>query len=183
MAKLAVETSVRITVAGVDLYADVVRPATGRHPAVVLRTPYDRKTAASTALQVGALRLAEAGYAVVIQDVRGRGESHGDFAPFVNEGLDGVATIEWVADQRWCTGAIGLAGSSYPAYCQTAIAAGGLEQVRAWVPALVPLDVRHRLDSPGRRLPQGVPFGLGGTRSSRSGNLASLADRRRSVPE
>lgn len=160
MARLTFETPAPATVAGASLAADIIRPATGRHPAVVVRTPYDRKTAASTALQVSALRLAEAGYAVVIQDVRGEGESAGVFDPFVNEAVDGIATIEWVADQRWCTGAVGMAGISYLAYCQTAVAAAGLEQLRAWVPALAPFDVPNGWIREGGALQSGFHAAL-----------------------
>lgn len=128
---------------GVRLVADVVRPADGgANPAVVMRTPYDRTTAASRSLQVDALGLAEAGYAVVLQDVRGRYSSQGEFTPFVNEGGDGAATIEWIAGQSWCNGRVGMAGISYNAYCQLAAAVLDPGPLGAWVPGLGPFDVR-----------------------------------------
>ncbi len=127
----------------VTLVADVVRPGgAGRWPAIVVRTPYGRNTTASRGLQVNALALAEAGYAVVIQDVRGRGESNGTFEPFVHEAADGVTTIEWTAAQPWCNGRVGTAGISYLAYTQLAAATRAPEPLQAWVPGLTPNDVR-----------------------------------------
>ena len=128
---------------GTGLATDVIRPAGGGSvPAVVVRTPYNRRTPASRGLQVDALGLAEAGYAVVIQDTRGRFASGGDFEPFVDEQDDGIDTIEWVAGQPWCNGRVGMAGISYLGYCQLAAAARGPEPLEAIIPGLTPCDVR-----------------------------------------
>ncbi len=56
---------------------------------------------------------AERGYAVVMQDVRGRGDSDGDFDFFFQEGEDGYDTIEWMAAQPWSNGDVCTAGVSY----------------------------------------------------------------------
>src|SRR4029434_590821 len=61
---------------------------------------------------------AERGYAVVIQDVRGRYQSEGEFRPYENEGRDGYDTIEWAAKQPWSNGSIGTFGLSYPGAVQ-----------------------------------------------------------------
>ena len=136
---------------GTGLATDVIRPAGGGSvPAVVVRTPYDRRTPASRSLQVDALGLAEAGYAVVIQDVRGRFASGGDFEPFVNEQADGVDTIEWVAVQPWCNGRVGMAGISYLGFCQLAAAVRGPEPLQAIMPGLTSCDVRDGWISEGR---------------------------------
>ncbi len=128
---------------GTGLATDVVRPTGGGPaPAVVVRTPYNRRTPASRSLQVDGLGLAEAGYAVVIQDVRGRFASGGHFEPFVNEQSDGVDTLEWVAAQPWCNGRVGMAGISYLGYCQLAAAARRPEPLQAIMPGLTPCDVR-----------------------------------------
>ena len=83
---------------GIRLATDVFRPAgPGRHPVVLLRTPYDRGQAAAFGLQINALHLVDAGFVVVTQDVRGRFASEGRFEPFRAEAADGVATIEWAA--------------------------------------------------------------------------------------
>src|SRR5688500_5913489 len=79
---------------GARLAADVYRPSgSGRWPVVLLRTPYDRRLGAAVGQQVNAVRLAAAGFAVVIQDVRGRFESEGEFYPFRDEAADGYDTI------------------------------------------------------------------------------------------
>lgn len=144
MHSVSVELGIDVVMSdGTTLAADVIRPAGGGPvPAVVVRTPYNRRTPASRGLQVDALGLAEAGYAVVIQDVRGRFASGGDFEPFVNEQADGVDTVEWTAAQRWCNGRVGMAGISYLGYCQLATAVGRPEPLRAIIPGLVPCDVR-----------------------------------------
>ena len=128
---------------GTKLATDVLRPAGGGSvPAVVVRTPYNRRTPASRGLQVNGLGLAEAGYAVVVQDVRGRFSSGGNFEPFVHEQADGVDTIEWAAAQPWCNGRVGMAGISYLGYCQLAAAVRRPEPLQAIMPGLTPCDVR-----------------------------------------
>ncbi len=141
---LRVDRHIAVTMPdGVRLAADVFRPARpGRHPAVLLRTPYDRGNAPSFGTQLNALLLAEAGYVVVTQDVRGRGGSEGTFTPFVDEPADGVATIEWAAGQPWSNGVIAMAGMSYCGYTQVLAARERPEPLRAWIPAFCPLDVR-----------------------------------------
>jgi len=99
---------------GVRLAATIYRPsAPGRYPVLVVRTPYNRAGAKGAATA-----LAEQGFAVVAQDVRGRFESPGDFYAFLNEGPDGYDTIEWAAAQRWSNGKVGTFGASYLAWDQ-----------------------------------------------------------------
>jgi putative CocE/NonD family hydrolase len=94
---------------GVSLVADVYRPdAEGRYPTLVERTPYDRKGGT-----MEAMTLAAAGYAVVVQDCRGRFDSDGEFDPFRHEAADGFDTIEWAAAQPWSNGKVGMYGGSY----------------------------------------------------------------------
>lgn len=144
MSALSVDTDIEVPAAGgVALATDVIRPAgAGRHPVVVMRTAYDRTTYASVALQVHALRLARAGYAVVLQDVRGRFGSGGEFEPFVNEQADGIATLEWVMSMPWSSGDVAMGGVSYNAFSQVAAATACPESLKAIVPALAPADVR-----------------------------------------
>jgi hypothetical protein len=97
---------------GVELRADVFRPAAGRWPALVQRTPYGRSPYPDTSIALNPVLAAESGYAVVIEDVRGRGNSQGEFHPFT-EREDGYDTVEWTARQDWCDGRVGLFGSSY----------------------------------------------------------------------
>ncbi|MCA9438941.1 MAG: CocE/NonD family hydrolase, partial [Candidatus Omnitrophica bacterium] len=62
--------------------------------------------------------LLDEGYAIVVQDVRGRFASEGVWDPFRNEARDGHDTLEWVGAQPWCNGKIGLAGGSYLGFTQ-----------------------------------------------------------------
>src|SRR5262245_58158256 len=119
---------------GVKLQADVLRPAgAGPFPTLVYRTPYDRKRAEDDAVVAGALAR---GYAVVLQDVRGRYGSQGEFVPYMNEGRDGFDTIEWAAAQPWSTGAVGTWGLSYPGAVQWLAAVESPPHLKAMVPAM-----------------------------------------------
>ena len=119
---------------GVRLRADVYRPAKeGRHPTLVYRTPYDRTRAEENEVLVQAL---SRGYAVVLEDVRGRYGSEGAFTPYVNEGRDGYDTIEWAAAQPWSTGEIGTFGLSYPGAVQWLAAVEAPPHLKAMVPAM-----------------------------------------------
>jgi putative CocE/NonD family hydrolase len=87
---------------GVTLRADVYRPDDGeKHPAIVVRTPYN-KVLSGNSDYLSAVHAAFAGYAVVIQDTRGRFASEGEFMPMMPEGQDGYDTIEAVAGaMKW----------------------------------------------------------------------------------
>ncbi|MCC7122519.1 MAG: CocE/NonD family hydrolase, partial [Gammaproteobacteria bacterium] len=99
---------------GVTLATDVYRPADdARHPVVLLRLPYNKEQPALLFLAGDILRIAHAGYAVVVQDCRGTWQSGGDFSPYFQEATDGADTIAWAAAQPWSTGAVGMMGASY----------------------------------------------------------------------
>jgi len=99
---------------GVRLATDVYRPAGGGpYPTVVQRTPYDKELPVLRNWSFDVLRAAQAGYAVVVQDTRGRFQSEGIFDAFTYEARDGADTIAWAATQSWSTGAVGMAGGSY----------------------------------------------------------------------
>ena len=109
---LQVSTNVAIPMRdGVRLYADVYWPD-GPEPFPVLlqRTPYNKILARA---MLDPLKAAEQGFAVVIQDTRGRYTSEGEFYAFRDEPLDGYDTVEWAAAQPWSSGKIGMFGSSY----------------------------------------------------------------------
>jgi len=96
---------------GVRLSADVYRPAAeGKFPVILLRTPYNKN--GKRALETGRY-FAARGYVVVYMDVRGRGDSEGQFVPYRNDGRDGYDAIEWCAAQPWSTGNVGTLGGSY----------------------------------------------------------------------
>lgn len=94
--------------------------APGPWPAILERTPYNKLGAP---LVLSAKYFASHGYAVVLQDVRGRFESEGEFYPFGNEGSDGVETVAWVRAQPWCDGRVATIGLSYSSCTQTSLAA------------------------------------------------------------
>ena len=99
---------------GTITYGDVFRPdAAGQYPGLLQRTPYDKSTPLPRMGSLDAVRAASHGYAVVIQDVRGRFSSDGEFYPFVDEINDGYDSVEWLASQSWCSGKVGMYGASY----------------------------------------------------------------------
>jgi putative CocE/NonD family hydrolase len=134
-----VDTGVAVPVRdGVVLRADVLRPpAQGRFPVLIYRTPYGRTEALDSEL----VRKAVArGYAVVVQDVRGRYGSEGDFEPYRHEGQDGYDTIEWAARQPWSSGTAGSFGLSYPGAVQWLAAVEQPPSLEAMVPAMTYSD-------------------------------------------
>lgn len=119
----------------VVLRADVYRPARGGpFPTLVYRTPYGKHEVVReyTTVQQAVAR----GYAVVVQDVRGRYKSAGTFEAYRQEGPDGFDTIEWAAAQSWSNGAVGMFGLSYPGAVQWLAAAERPPHLRAIVPAM-----------------------------------------------
>lgn len=106
----------------IDVYlpARGVEPLSGPFPTLLVRTPYDKSRDAT---QERADYFARRGYAVAIQDVRGRYASEGTFDFLVQEAEDGYDTVEWVVQQPWCNGKVGTFGTSYLAWVQNALAA------------------------------------------------------------
>jgi len=110
---------------GVTTYYDLFRPdAPGKHPCLLMRTPYDKSSYFSRVNSMDAVRAALRGYAVAIQDTRGRLSSEGRFQPFV-EAEDGYDTVETLASESWCTGKVGMYGSSYNGVTQWQAAIAG----------------------------------------------------------
>ncbi len=126
---------------GIRLDTNVWLPpgSTGPVPAILLRTPYKESTMGFRRL--GVLRYVEAGYAVVIQQIRGVGASEGRFAfSAPAERGDGHDTVEWIAAQPWCSGAVGMDGSSYAAMTQIAAAVARPPHLKCIVPAVPSVD-------------------------------------------
>ena len=100
---------------GVVLFADIYRPDDpGKFPVLLLRTPYDRQDERDMGIF-----FATRGYVVVLQDVRGRFESRGEWYPFKNEIADGYDSVEWAAALPYSNGKVGMFGGSYEAVTQT----------------------------------------------------------------
>ena len=105
---------------GVNLSADIWLPPSsqgnGPWPALLLRTIYDNQEAR----YIGwAREFTNRGYAVIMQDCRGRGDSDGEWIPYVCELYDGYDTHQWIGEQEWCDGNLGTFGLSYPGFTQT----------------------------------------------------------------
>ena len=123
---------------GVSLSADLYLPAEdGPHPAIVLRTPYVK---ASARYRERGLHWASDGYAFLAVDVRGRGDSEGDFLPYRRDGEDGYDVIEWTAAQPFCTGAVATTGASYSGRVQWLTALLRPPHLRAMIAMVTPSD-------------------------------------------
>ena len=110
---------------GVQLAADIYLPslhgqtAPGEFPVILERTPYD-KTAPRNVTNMK--YYARRGYVGVIQDVRGRFASEGEWYAFAKEAPDGFDTVQWLGAQSWCDGQVGTMGASYAGSDQCALA-------------------------------------------------------------
>ncbi len=157
---------------GVCLSTDVILPGTaGTWPAILIRTPYSK---VNDRILDWAGFFADYGYAVVAQDVRGRGDSDGDWEPWIHEFGDGHDTVEWIAAQEWCTGKVGMLGGSYEGWVQWAAAARHPAHLAAMVTSGSPgrwfrdwpyrfgaffaSDYLEWLNRTARRVVQPVPF-------------------------
>jgi predicted acyl esterase len=93
---------------GVRLSTSIYLPeGKGPFPVVLIRTPYGKTTQA-----VGFTVWMRRGFALVTQDVRGKGASEGPYRPFVDDPTDGFDTVEWIAKQSWSNGKVGMFGVS-----------------------------------------------------------------------
>jgi putative CocE/NonD family hydrolase len=98
---------------GTTLMSNVYRPSgSGEYPVLLTRLPYGKDLPLGTAV-LDPVKAVEAGYIVVVQDVRGRYRSEGEFVPFVNEYEDGYDTVEWAAGLPGSDGSVGMYGLSY----------------------------------------------------------------------
>ena len=138
---------------GVRLCANVFRPAgAGRLPAILIRTPYDKGERLSASWQV----FVERGYAVVVQDVRGRYHSGGVFNPLEQEAPDGDDTLNWIARQPWSNGRVGMLGGSYSGIVQWKAATTNNPYLKAIFPVVSGCeDYYDRFYSPGGALKLG----------------------------
>lgn len=117
-------------------------PGQGPAPTLLVRQPYGRAVA-TTVVYAQPAWFAAQGYNVVIQDVRGRGDSTGEFYPFRYEGKDGAATIDWLASRPECNGRIGMYGFSYQGLTQLLAAAEQPAALKCIAPAQTAGDLFH----------------------------------------
>jgi uncharacterized protein len=115
-----------------DLYlpAQGGKPRSGRFPALLKRTPYNKES--STA--AFARYFAAQGYVVVVQDVRGRYKSQGHWRPLYDDARDGYDTAAWIGRQPWSGGGIGTIGDSYEGGTQQALAIADAPNLKTMIP-------------------------------------------------
>jgi len=132
---------------GLTLVSDHYYPAeatagTGPWPTLLMRQPYGRDIA-STVVYAHPVWFARHGYHVVIQDVRGRGDSESEFYAFRHEGRDGAETIAWLREHPACNGRIGMYGFSYQGSTQLLAAAEEPEGLICIAPHMTAADLYH----------------------------------------
>ena len=126
---------------GVKLSTDLYLPSgAGKSPVILIRTPYKKELE-----ELQGWYYARRGYAVAIQDARGRFASPGVWEPFVHEAKDGYDTIEWLARQPWSSGKVGTIGGSYEGWVQWAAAGLHPPHLAAMIPNVSPPDPFHNM--------------------------------------
>jgi hypothetical protein len=120
---------------GVQLHATLYRPKTGPPvPAIFTLTPY-----IGDSYHPRAAYFAQHGYAFALVDCRGRGNSQGQFVPFLHEARDGHDIVEWLAQQPWCDGQVTMWGGSYGGFDQWAT----LKEFPPHLKTIVPAAAAH----------------------------------------
>lgn len=126
---------------GVALATDIYRPDTEQAlPVLVQRLPYNKELPALLSFALDVQRAARSGYAVVVQDTRGRFASEGEFNPFMDEAEDGADTVQWAAEQAWSNGQVGMVGGSYFGATQWLAATQAPEALKAIAPFVTAAD-------------------------------------------
>jgi len=121
---------------GIKLAADVYRPqGVNKAPVVLVRTPYKKEMG-----ELQARFYARRGYVFVVQDCRGRFGSGGVWEPFMNESKDGYDTIEWLAQQPYSNGKVGMIGGSYLGWVQWWAAGAHPPHLVTMIPNVAPPD-------------------------------------------
>ena len=138
---------------GVRLATRLWRPPAGPGPwpALLMRQPYGRRIA-STVVYAHPRFYAAHGFLVAVQDVRGRGDSEGEFGGFAQEAADGRTALGWLRRHPACNGRVGTYGFSYQGLSQLLIGVGGGEAADvpdALAPAMCGLDERRHWASEG----------------------------------
>jgi putative CocE/NonD family hydrolase len=133
---------------GIELVSDHYYPPrrgpadVGRYPTLFMRQPYGRDIA-STVVYAHPIWFAQHGYNVVIQDVRGRGDSQGEFYPFRSEARDGSESIAWLRTRSESNGRVGMYGFSYQGVTQLLAAAEQPDGLVCIAPGMCACDLYH----------------------------------------
>jgi len=128
----------------VQLATDIYLPnSTGPFPTLLVRIPYDKERGMKEFpfMKILAYIFRAAGYAVVIQDTRGKFASEGEWHPFLHEQDDGLDTVKWLEVQPWFDGNLGLVGGSYFGFTQLAIAHQQPSCLKAMVPMVISSNI------------------------------------------
>lgn len=143
---------------GTKLATNIHRPdAPGKYPVILIRSPYGK-----FGKDFGeARKYVSAGFAMVVQDCRGRGNSEGEWDPFRHEAEDGLDTQNWVGQQPWCDGQIGTAGGSYVGWTQWAPAPLASPYLKTMIPVVPFGDVHREIAYPGGAMQLTLLFGWG----------------------
>jgi uncharacterized protein len=135
------QTKSMLTRDGIRLDADIYYPQEkGEFPVLLMRQPYGREIA-STVVYNHPSWYVQKGYIVVIQDVRGRGTSEGDFELFVHEVNDGFDAVNWAANLPQSNGKLGMYGFSYQGMTQLYAASTKPQFLKAICPAMIGYDL------------------------------------------
>lgn len=127
---------------GVKIAVDIYRPAAeGRYPALLSMSPYIKEIqqwppVLTHSIEAGATSFfVSKGYVHVIAQIRGTGFSQGQWNLFdIKEQRDGYDLVEWIAQQPWCDGNVGMHGDSYFAIIQYLVAAQKPPHLKCIVP-------------------------------------------------
>lgn len=123
---------------GVHLATTVFLPdGPGPFPVALVRTAYNR-------IGIGGQEFTDRGIALVVQDCRGRYASEGQWYPFIHETADGLDTLDWLAQQPWCNGRVGMFGDSYLGATQFHLATTGHPLLCALTPGFMAGDCWKR---------------------------------------
>jgi uncharacterized protein len=120
---------------GTKLALDLYLPAKdgkiieGKHPVLLARTPYDKNGQAAEARWFAAR-----GYAVALNDVRGRYASEGRWRMLLDDPNDGFDVMQWLGQQLWSSGKVGTFGTSYPGGTQHALACARPPELGCMIP-------------------------------------------------
>ena len=146
-----VERGLRVSMRdGVELIGDLWRPNNrARSSTILYRTPYNRDLLHSDFFRP--IEAVRAGFSVLIQDTRGRFESEGEWRPIMwnQEGEDGYDTVQWIAEQPWSTGSVGMSGPSYLGIAQLVTARLKPPALKAIAPAIATVDEFERIEIGG----------------------------------
>jgi len=115
------------------------KPAEGRFPVILTRTPYDKKSGGDRIARY----YAERGYVYIAQDTRGRYASEGIWHWLTDDGADGADTAAWIADQPWSNGRIGMMGTSYVGGTQHALAMARSPHLTTVIPVDAVCNMGH----------------------------------------